>query len=270
MGQMAKKVRHILSLSGGKDSTALAVYMRGRVPDMEYVFCDTDKELEETYEYLKKLEAFLGKEIVKLRDDRGFDHWLKIYGGYLPSSKMRWCTKVLKIKPFERYVGDDEVMMYIGIRADENRGGYNSTKPNIHPVYPFRDDGITLDDVHRILRESGLGFPRYYNWRTRSGCYFCFYQRKHEWVGLRENHPELFEKAKGYEKIDPQTGERYTWSERESLGELEDPKRVEEIRARNAQMLAAKQKQRPNRPLLEILGQDDDDDGDLPCSFCHT
>ncbi len=111
---MTKKTRHILMMSGGKDSTALAIYMRDRVPGMEYVFCDTDKELPETYEYLKKIEYTLGIKIEKLRDDRGFDHWLAVYGGYLPSSNMRWCTRMLKIKPFEKYVGDDEVMMYVG------------------------------------------------------------------------------------------------------------------------------------------------------------
>jgi 3'-phosphoadenosine 5'-phosphosulfate sulfotransferase (PAPS reductase)/FAD synthetase len=51
--------RHILSLSGGKDSTALALYMRDRVPQMEYVFCDTGEELAETYDYLLKIEAQL-------------------------------------------------------------------------------------------------------------------------------------------------------------------------------------------------------------------
>src|SRR6266540_6293693 len=121
-----KETRHILMLSGGKDSTALAIYMRDRVPDMEYVFCDTDKELPETYEYLDKIEFFLGKKIVRLRDDRGFDHWLQVYGGYLPSSQMRWCTRMLKIKPFEKYVDGDEVMMYVGIRADEDRTAYVS------------------------------------------------------------------------------------------------------------------------------------------------
>jgi len=59
--------RHILGLSGGKDSTALAIYMKDRVPQMEYVFCDTDKELTETYEYLNRVEAFLGKRIVRPR-----------------------------------------------------------------------------------------------------------------------------------------------------------------------------------------------------------
>jgi 3'-phosphoadenosine 5'-phosphosulfate sulfotransferase (PAPS reductase)/FAD synthetase len=52
--------RHILSLSGGKDSTALAIHLRERIPHLEYVFCDTEKELPETYEYLGRLEALLG------------------------------------------------------------------------------------------------------------------------------------------------------------------------------------------------------------------
>jgi hypothetical protein len=71
-------------MSGGKDSTALALYMRDRVADMEYVFCDTDKELRETYEYLSRVEAFLGKKIVRLNARAGFDHWLDVFGGYLP------------------------------------------------------------------------------------------------------------------------------------------------------------------------------------------
>lgn len=263
-----KHARHILSLSGGKDSTALAIMLRDRIPDLEYVFSDTDKELPETYEYLAKLEAYLGKKIVRLRDERGFDHWLKVYGGYLPSSRMRWCTKILKIKPFEKYIGEDEVYMYIGIRADENRGGYKPSKPNIHPVYPFVDEGMHLDDIHRILEESGVDFPKYYDWRSRSGCYFCFYQQKGEWLGLKENHPELYEKAKQYEKINPETGERYTWADGESLEELEQPERQEAIREHMAQRLEAAKKSQHSNKLLNVLGQDDDD-AQLPCSFCH-
>jgi hypothetical protein len=159
--------------------------------------------------YNNSLGLWEGSDVdldVRLCDDRGFDHWLKIYNGYLPSSRMRWCTKVLKIKPFEKYVGDDEVMMYVGIRADEDRAAYISTKPNIHPVYPFKDDGVDLDGVHRILDVSGIGFPEYYKWRTRSGCYFCFFQRRNEWVGLQKEHPALYELAKAYEKHEPGDG----------------------------------------------------------------
>src|SRR5438128_11686269 len=109
--------RHILSLSGGKDSTALAIYMRDREPAMEYVFCDTEKELPETYEYLARVEAYLGKPIARLNADRGFDHWLQVYSGYLPSPSIRWCTRQLKLKPFEKFVGDADAVSYVGIRA---------------------------------------------------------------------------------------------------------------------------------------------------------
>lgn len=266
---MSKPVRHIVGLSGGKDSAALAIYLRDRIPDLDYVFSDTDKELPETYGYLARIEAYLGKKIITLRAERGFDHWLDVYGGYLPSARMRWCTKMLKIKPFEAYVeslGDVDVRMYVGIRADENRGGYRPTKPNIKPLYPFIEAGYALADIHRILEASGVGVPPYYSWRTRSGCFFCFYQRKSEWVGLKENHPDLFELAKKYEKVNAGTGERYTWSERESLEELERPDRVAEIKAKQAKMTPAAEK---STKLLHILEQDDDA-ATLPCSFCHV
>jgi len=170
--------RHILSLSGGKDSTALALYMRDRIPQMEYVFCDTGEELSETYAYLLKIEAQLGVEITRLNPDRQFSHYLDLYRGVLPDPRTRWCTRMLKLRPFESYVGDDPVYLYVGIRADEaQRKGYVSTKPNITTRFPFVDDGITHSDVMRLLDESGLGLPDYYSWRSRSGCYFCFYQQ---------------------------------------------------------------------------------------------
>ena len=178
--------RHIVSLSGGKDSTALAIYLRDYIPQLEYIFCDTHKELPETYEYLDKLEAFLGRTIERLNPQRGFDHWLEMYGGMLPSAQVRWCTRKLKIEPFEAFVGNDQIWSYIGIRADEDRSGYISTKPNITPVYPYKEHGLVLADVERILHESGIGLPSYYEWRQRSGCTFCYFQRAHEWVGLKE------------------------------------------------------------------------------------
>lgn len=258
-----KPVRHILSLSGGKDSAALAVYMRDRIPGLEYVFCDTKKELDETYDYLGKLEAYLGKVIIRLNDDRGFDHWLHVYGNYLPSSRMRWCTRQLKLKPFEDYVGDDNVVSYVGIRADEDREGYVSTKPNIRAVFPFKEDGIKKADVIRILEEAGLGLPEYYKWRTRSGCYFCFFQRKVEWAGLLENHPDLYEKAKAYEKVDPETGQRYTWQQGESLDELAAPERLVQIRKE-----APKRGGNQSPTLFNVFSTDDDDQEDRSCLIC--
>jgi len=261
--------RHILSLSGGKDSTALAVYMRGRVPEMEYVFCDTAKEMRETYEYLDRVEAYLGKPIVRLKQTAdAFDNLLANRRNFLPSPQMRWCTEELKIKPFERYVGDDQVISYIGIRADENRKGYISSKPNIKARYPFIEDGITKEDVLRLLDESGLGLPTYYDWRSRSGCYFCFFQQRIEWVGLLENHPDLFEKAKAYEKEDAVTGRRYSWVARESLEELSRPERVAQIKAEHIQRLQDLQHKRTNLTLIQLLAEESDSERERACLIC--
>jgi 3'-phosphoadenosine 5'-phosphosulfate sulfotransferase (PAPS reductase)/FAD synthetase len=221
MTEDKRSVRHVLGLSGGKDSAALAIYLkeRGTVPDMEYFFCDTGAELPEVYDFIDRMEDYLGKEVVRLNSGRDFDHFLKLKGKYLPSPKQRWCTEALKIQPFEEFVGDDETFSYIGIRADENREGYISSRRNIKPVFPFVHDGIIRDDVFRILEET-VGVPAYYEWRKRSGCYFCFFQKRVEWLGLKRNHPHLFEQAKQYEK------EGYTWVQGMTLDEV--VKRAEE------------------------------------------
>lgn len=265
-----KSARHILSLSGGKDSTALAILMRDRVPEMEYVFCDTEQELPETYEYLDRLEVYLGKKIKKLKyEGGGFDELLQARRGFLPSSQVRWCTELLKIKPFEKFVGDDECFSYVGIRADEpHRKGYISTKPNIIAQYPFIELGIVKSDVFRILEESGLGIPEYYKWRSRSGCYFCFFQQRIEWVGLLETHPDLYEKAKQYEKVDSQTGERYTWSPKESLIELQTPERTAAIKKEHARRQeTTKSKKQANLKLTEVFN--DEESESVGCLICH-
>lgn len=265
-----EKARHILNLSGGKDSSALAVFMKDKVADIEYVFCDTGCELRETYEYLDKLESFLGKKIVRLNSEHSFDYWLEVYSGYLPSARSRWCTKTMKIIPFERYVGDALVYSYIGIRADEDREGYISSKANIIPVYPFKDAGIVEKDIYEILNKSGLGLPSYYKWRTRSGCYFCFFQRRNEWVGLLENHPDLFYRAKAYEKEDPNTGKTFTWIPGKSLADVERDK--EEIKRR---AFESETSQERTRTLFEAFRefakpeQREDDDPGEACLICH-
>jgi 3'-phosphoadenosine 5'-phosphosulfate sulfotransferase (PAPS reductase)/FAD synthetase len=267
-------VRHVLGISGGKDSSALAIYMRAKVPQMEYFFCDTGAELPETYDYLNRLEAALGKPIARLNSNRDFDHWLQVYQGTLPSASMRWCTKNLKIKPLEEWLGESPAISYVAIRADENRLGYVSTKPNIQAVFPFREDGIDRDGVNRILDESGIGLPAYYEWRTRSGCYFCFFQRKHEWLGLADRHPDLFEQAVAYEdKVNYQEtamrDRQYTWSQGESLRDLLG--RRGEIEERHQLALArAARTPRPNLPLIEVLTDALDDDNDeAGCAVCH-
>lgn len=265
-------MRHVLSLSGGKDSAALAIYMKGKVPDMEYIFSDTGKELPETYEYIERIEDFLGKRVNRLNADLGFDHWYDVYGGMIPSNHRRWCTKMLKLKPFEAYCGDDQVTNYVGLRADEQRKGYISHKPNILPIYPFQEDGIKLEEVKDILRRSGVGMPPYTEWgRSRSGCYFCFYQQRIEWVRLKERHPDLFEAAKAYERPYEGSGNTFTWSGRESLAQLEQPERMAEIKAEHAKRARANIRHRQGLPLSEVyrLREAKVDDSADGCLICH-
>ena len=280
---MPDAIRHICGISGGKDSSALAVYLRDTVPEMEYFFCDTGAELPETYEYLTRLQVILGKPIERLNATRGFDHWFEVFRGALPSPQMRWCTKNMKIKPIEAWIGDVPAVSYVAIRADEsNRKGYISTKSNIQSRFPFIEDGVDREGVMRILEDAGIGLPKYYEWRTRSGCYFCFYQRKAEWIGLAERHPELFERAVAIEqkvllhagadgKADfsdrAMRGRQYTWSGGETLVQLRS--RRDEILARHDAAMSRAATSQANRPLIEALadalGEDDDT---TPCSVC--
>jgi len=270
-----KPVRHILSLSGGKDSAALALYMRDRVPDMEYIFSDTRKELPETYEYLDRISSYLGKEVIRLNADVGFDHWYEMYGGMIPSNHRRWCTRALKLKPFEQFCGNNQVKNYVGLRADENRSGYISHKPNIQAIYPFKEDGLTLRDIEEILRTSGVGMPPYTRWgRTRSGCYFCFYQQKIEWVRLKETYPDLYEKAKAYERPYDKTGNFFTWSQGESLVELEQPERMREIQREHVVRLERQRVRAERVTLVDVFAEADranepDEEDDQGCLICQ-
>jgi 3'-phosphoadenosine 5'-phosphosulfate sulfotransferase (PAPS reductase)/FAD synthetase len=371
-------VKHVLGISGGKDSAALAIYLKDKHPDLpvEYYTCDTGKELNETYELIKNLEVYLGQSIVKLEAAKDspedpFDHFLQVYGGYLPSAMARWCTKKLKLDPFEQYIaGDDLVISYVGIRGDEQREGYISKRPNIQSIFPFRkniwsedvvrkvlsnaqmpfikglyeeyvaesphlerlieiveepvsprltqdqkldllldldlkgfnrvvlaflkttdyplskvdhfplvdnDEVLVRDDIFRILRDSGVGVPAYYEKReyqveiegeiktghysrSRSGCFFCFFQQKIEWVWLYENHPELYAKAQVYEK------DGYTWQQGETLEELSQPERRQAIKREHYLRTERQRNNAQSDSLIDILGVEDAEG--VGCAAC--
>lgn len=247
-----KNRRQVCPLSGGKDSTAMAVFLHNRIPNIEYVFSDTGAELPETYEYLDKIEAFLGKKIIRLNIDKTFDYLMKKHSNYLPSIRARWCTVEMKIKSFERYIGNDLIESYIGIRADEHREGYISSHENIIPRYPFKEFDINFEDVQKILDNSGLGLPKYYQWRSRSGCYFCFFQKKIEWVGLLERHPELFKKAKNYEKMGyAGEGTAFTWIEGYPLEMIERDK--QKIKDRHQSRMSQEYKKSKDTTLESVF-----------------
>lgn len=376
-------VKHVLGISGGKDSAALAIYMRKMYPklDIEYYFCDTGKELDETYKLIEALKGFLGKPITKLESEEAFksgedpfDFYYKAYRGYLPSSVARWCTKKMKLEPFEKFVGTQPVISYVGIRGDEDREGYISTKKNIQSIFPFRrniwsedvielaignknrknladafsqlvkgkkldkitdiineplilqernydynrritqeklnklldlgtsefnhavfallkdtnyplakevdfellnnEDSLNRADIFKLLEDSGVGVPAYYNKvgyevdgqtgdyaRSRSGCYFCFFQQKIEWVWLYEQHPDLFKKAMKYEN----EKEGFTWNQNESLTELVKPERLNQIKIEHIQR-KGRANSNGSRFLIDIL----DDTESTSCVSCFV
>lgn len=275
---MSTQELHVLGISGGRDSAALAVYMRQHHPDLdiEYFFTDTGKELPEVYEFLGRLEGFLGKPILRLNPDRDFDFWLREYKNFLPSAQTRWCTRQLKIKPFEDWVRPlvktgQHVNSYVAIRADEDyREGYVSAQDNLKIHLPFRTAGIDKAGVIEILEAAGVGMPEYYRWRSRSGCTFCFYQQKIEWVRLKEEHPDSFEEARGYEKTALDHGSPFTWSQGESLDQLSQPNRIAQIRADHEKRVERLRAKRPVNVLQDEAFELDEVYGNAKlCVTCH-
>jgi 3'-phosphoadenosine 5'-phosphosulfate sulfotransferase (PAPS reductase)/FAD synthetase len=278
---MSAQERHILGISGGRDSAALAVYMRQASPSLaiEYFFTDTGKELPEVYDFLDRLEGFLGRAIARLNPDRDFDFWLQEYNNFLPSPRTRWCTRQLKLRPLEAWLRRDleagvVVHSYVAIRADESdRDGYQSTHSNIKVHFPLKAAGIDKRGVKEILRSAGIGEPDYYAWRSRSGCTFCFFQQKIEWVRLRERHPDAYREAMAYEKNARDHGSPFTWSFGESLAELEKPDRVQQVKEDYGRRIARERSKRRQNPLM----LDDDLETDelygvgveTSCLICH-
>jgi 3'-phosphoadenosine 5'-phosphosulfate sulfotransferase (PAPS reductase)/FAD synthetase len=363
-------VRHVLGISGGKDSAALAIYLKNKYPDLpvEYYNSDTGCELEETELLINRLESVLGK-ITRLKAAQGspeptpFHHFLKLYGGYLPSPQARWCTQKMKLAEFEKFVNDEPAISYVGIRGDEEREGYVSTKPNIQAIFPFRrniwsmdvinkflhndnilqvksfyeivcangvlktaleiiqtplskqfyyskklnalldldittfnravfaflkttdypagkldcfplvenEDVLGIKDIYKILENSGVGIPAYYKEiefevdgkkgtysRSRSGCYFCFFQQKIEWIWLYEQHPDLFQKAMEFEK------DGYTWNQSESLTDLIMPERIRQIKLDAIKKQEQRAKKESNSLLVDMFA----DDSDVLCANC--
>lgn len=210
---------YIVATSGGADSTSLCVLLSSLFPTQEFLFCFTDTGAEdpELYDSLQSLEQYLGREILHIKSERGtFYDLLDAQGNFLPSGNARWCTRLLKVLPFQNWLNslhleypDRNIYNFVGLRADEpSRSGFSSNNGYLHSVFPFQELGMGRQEVFRLLHDT-IGIPGFYKYRTRSGCAICPFMRRSELIGLYRWNPESFDTSAGYEKLSCADMERF-------------------------------------------------------------
>lgn len=207
------RARVIVGLSGGADSSVLAlfaaVYLARHYPNIEYLFTDTKAEPDSCYETLDKLERLLGISIKRVTPEKGLFDRINEYNGFLPNTSARWCTRELKVDPLKVYITQSTnsggVVSLAGIRFDEaDREGvsFQYSMENKGAAFPFIDLKITKEVVFSILSET-IGIPATYAFRSRSGCFSCFFQRNAELLGMLVNDPQAYAKTESFEKLSP-------------------------------------------------------------------
>jgi 3'-phosphoadenosine 5'-phosphosulfate sulfotransferase (PAPS reductase)/FAD synthetase len=188
-------MKHIVGLSGGKDSTALALRLAEIEPrDYEYICNETGNELPDMKAHWANLEKILGKPIQRVRHARSLTEEIdKI--NMLPNVFARWCTIRLKIEPTIDYFDSLPVgsTLYVGLRADEmeRKGLYGE---DINVRFPMREWNWSEKDVWNYLDSKGICIPK------RTDCALCPYQRLGEWRDLYQNYPDLYAEGVALEK----------------------------------------------------------------------
>ena len=217
MAGASQKQFHAVSLSGGKDSTAMLLLMIERNMPIDMVlYADTGMEFPEMYGHIAKLDAYLyeqrGIHITVLRHPRGFEYLMfdepkqkpssianrmklgvPLYGNGWPGIRVRWCTGALKTKLIDKEVkrlkGELNALHYIGIAADEAWRCKGEQ-------YPLVGWGITEAQALQICYDRGYDFGGLYEIYHRASCWCCPFQRIDELRKLRKHHPELWDKLR--------------------------------------------------------------------------
>ena len=205
-----------ISVSGGKDSTALLLLMLEKDMPIDCVlYADTGMEFPEMEAHIAKLDDLLFRErgihITTLRHPNGFE-WLMLDApmrqkraidrriakgqpltGYgWPAMRIRWCTGQLKLhlmsKEVNRLKKEKNALHHIGIAADEA----HRCKDDPHNRYPLVEWGITEAQALQICYNRGFDWGGLYEIYHRASCWCCPLQRIDELRKLRRHHPELW------------------------------------------------------------------------------
>jgi 3'-phosphoadenosine 5'-phosphosulfate sulfotransferase (PAPS reductase)/FAD synthetase len=185
---------HVVAVSGGKDSSALALRLAEVEPrDYIYLCTPTGDELPEMWDWWKQLGVLLGKQIKPVME-LSLKECIE-QNQALPNFRMRFCTRQIKIEPYRRFLmrlsATGKVVSYVGLRADEEgrAGGAYDDIPGITMRFPLREWEWGLKDVQGYLKERGVVIP------DRTDCARCYHQRIGEWWNLWKNYPEIWTDA---------------------------------------------------------------------------
>lgn len=189
-------IAHVVGLSGGKDSTCLAIWLAENEPrPYNYVCTPTGDELPDMVEHWQKLEKLLGKPLIYLENE-GLAALIKRMD-CLPNFQKRFCTRLLKLKVYGDFIKNaTPVISYIGLRDDEEEregarhgGDYVPVGSDVQQRFPLREQGFQIEDVQQFLMERQIRIP------ARTDCARCPLQMLGEWYNLWQLYPEIYASA---------------------------------------------------------------------------
>jgi len=209
-------MNQVVSLSGGKDSTAMLLMMLERgEPIHSVVWFDTGWEFPEMHEHLNKLETYIRKDfdisldIVRLKPEKSFEYYLKdkpvksrhgtkykkSLGWGWPSRSLRWCTgkKSAAIKKYIKSI--ESPVCCIGYAADEAvRNSKNLLTYKYLIRFPLQEYDVTEQQALAYCMKHGFDWGGLYEVFNRVSCFCCPLQRLSELRMLRRHYPELWHK----------------------------------------------------------------------------
>lgn len=187
---------HVVALSGGKDSTAMALALMEREPrEYQFVCTPTGDELPEMIAHWRRLGELLGAPPLPVTSGHSLHSLIEKWKA-LPNNRQRWCTRVLKLEPYYRWLdGITPVVSYVGLRADEEgRGGMEfPSGGEIEVRFPMREWGWGERHVWEYLDARGVSIP------ARTDCARCYHQTLGEWWRLWHDHPDMYADAEAQE-----------------------------------------------------------------------
>ena len=190
-------MKRVVALSGGKDSTAMAVRLAEVEPeDYTYVCTPTGNELPEMFDHCKRLGDLLGNPILPIMHTTGLIGLARSQK-MIPNFRARFCTVILKIEPYREWLKvNTPCISYVGLRADElgRAGGAYSDIDGVEMRFPLREWGWGKSDVLNYLASKQISIP------TRTDCAICFHQRIGEWYRLWRDHSEEWAEGEALEQ----------------------------------------------------------------------